>query len=166
MSVEVNPGVFKNKQIEEIKAWFDEHELDTEKFFKMYERELTKRGWTVEKINERVRETAQFGLDYHEVKPPTIEERKKAADILMSQAQSLLKQAKELRPHEDIPTFSEEVEKAIETPIEKTKEVKQKVNRIEFKCKKCGYVAKNAAGLSIHLSKTHLEDLGQTKTIL
>lgn len=159
ISVEVGQGVFKNKRVEEIKARFDEHELDTEKFFKNNEKELLKRGWTVEAIDERIRNTAQFNLDYHEVKPPTPEEKLAAANALIAQANELRREAEKLRPQ------VEKKEMVIEAPVEKKGFTEERRER-QFKCKECGFVAKTGTGLAVHLRKKHLEDLGETKTKL
>ena len=62
--IEVAPGVYKNKTLQEIKAKWDNHEFDSEKFFKSDKVRLTQRGWTLEKIDENVFLTTSNGNEF------------------------------------------------------------------------------------------------------
>jgi|TARA_Y100000310_G_scaffold292578_1_gene321443 hypothetical protein len=153
--VEMGIGHFITKRVEEIKARFSNHEFDTVKFFARQSADLEKRGWTLEKIDERMRTATGSGLDYHEIKPPTAEEKEKMADALIAQAETLKKEAQKLK------TPTPKAEEAVETPKKGFQE----------SCSKCPFVARGPSlaivrgKLKAHDRKIH-SDIGPTKTKL
>ena len=151
-------GNQKWKRIEEITAKFNEHEFDSHKFFVNNKVSLMNRDWDEDKIIERLQTAQGFSLDYYEVKPPTAEEKEQAAEVLMSQAKQLFKEAEKLRPH----TGQKIEEMVIEAPAVDEGYTKERRKR-EFSCKKCGFVAKSGAGLQNHIRLVHLEPIGVTK---
>ena len=154
--VEVGKGQFKYKRMEEIKAVFDDHEFDSEKFVHNNRATLRARDWNVEKVDDAMRNAARFELDYHEVKPPTAEEKLVAAKGLQEQIRALMKEAEKLEPG----STKKMVKKA---PIDYRKQNQEKgytqeKREREYKCKECGFVARNTRGLQVHIQKVHIEE--------
>lgn len=151
--VEVGKGQFKYKRMEEIKAVFDDHIFDSEKFVHNNKATLQARDWTVEKVDDAMRGAARFELDYHEVKPPTAEEKLIAARGLQGQIRSLMKEAEKLEPGS-----SKEIVRKAPIDYKKDKGYTQEKREREYKCKKCGFVARNPRGLQLHIQKAHIEE--------
>jgi len=171
--VKVGEGEYEYKMFTEIKVKFDDHSFDSSKYFNTHENDLVIRGWTEEKICDKIRANPRFGLEYFEVKPPSREEKIKAAKALKQQAEALLKEVDKLNPAEEgIPDIEkvlegtpEDAKVAVETPKEKNYvQAKREAN---FKCRKCGFVARNKRGLELHLRKhTDLKEEAGTKFTL
>jgi len=126
--VDVGDGKYEYKTFEEIKIKFDNHLFDSNVYFNRDEITLLARGWTEEKICEQIRKNPRFGGEYFEVKPPTKEDKLKAAQILKAQAEELVKEAEKLG--------GEDVEVVVEPP-------KEAVTYTE-KCPDCDWVAESS----------------------
>ncbi len=149
--VEIGKGQFKYKRTEEIKAVFDDHEFDSEKFVHNNKATLSARDWDLNKVDDAMRDARRFELDFHEVKPPTAEEKLTAAEALMSQARSLFKEAEKLKPGSG--KFSEKLVKKAPADYRKKTYVKP-----VYKCKKCNETFKNATGLKNHIRMVHIKE--------
>ena len=161
--VEVGKGQFKLKRMEEIKAVFDDHEFDSEKFFQNNRVMLSLRDWTEEKVADAMRKATRFELDYHEVKPPTAEEKLIAAKALQEQAKALLREAEKLEPGS---TEEKKMVKDASLITQTSKGYVQEKREREYKCKECGFVARNVRGLQLHIQKSHIEEEEVAETVL
>lgn len=172
--VKVSDGEYEFKMFTEIKIKFDDHFFDSSKYFKTHENDLLVRNWTEEKICDRIRANPRFGMEYFEVKPPTIEEKRKAAEALKAEAEKLLKEVDKITPKEaekEIPDIDKVLEGtpegekvAVEAPKKEYVQAKREAN---FKCRECGFVARNKRGLELHMRKhTDLEEDADTKFTL
>ena len=166
--IEVAPGHYKNKTLQEIKAKWDNHEFDSEKFFENDKQNLTRRGWTLEKIDERLMTSSAFGLDFHEVKPPTADEKLKLIEGLIGNIDKLYDEAEKLKPgsgkgkEDAIAKLKEKIVK--KAPADYRKKV---YKRSEYKCKSCGKMFKNPTGLKNHIRMVHMDEVKETaNTIL
>jgi len=166
--VEVAPGHYKTKQLQEIKAKWDNHEFDSERFFNNNKMELTRRGWTLEKIDERLMTSSAFGLDFYEVKPPTADEKLKLIEGLVGDIDKLYDEAEKLKPGSG---------KGKEAAIAKLKEKmvkkapadyrKKTYRKPIYKCKECGKEFKNPTGMKNHIRMVHMDEVKETaNTIL
>jgi len=109
--------------ISDITIRFDNHTFNSEIYFKNHEQQLLNRGWTEEKICERLRKADGFKRDFWEMKPPTMEERKKTADALRQRAEDIMKEVDKIAPPEL------KTEPVVKTPLKK-----------EFPCDECDKV--------------------------
>lgn len=159
--VKVGDGEYEYKMFTEIKIRFDDHLFDSSKYFNTHEKDLVDRGWTEEKICQKIRANPKFGMDYLEVKPPTAEEKREAALALKAEAEKLLKEVDKLTPGE-----AKDEKVAVEAPKE-DKGFVQATREANFKCSKCGFVARNKRGLELHMRKhTNLKEEAGTKFAL
>lgn len=133
--------------ITDIQIQFDNHIFDSELYFKNHEQQLLKRGWTEEKLCERIRNANGFKRDFWEMKPPTMEERKKTADALRQRADDIMKEADRVAP-----------------PEEKTEPVIKPLKK-EFPCNECDQVFPTWPKLRGHKLGKHAPNRG-TKTKL
>lgn len=161
--VEVAPGQFKMKQLQEIKAKWDNHEFNSELFFNSNKMELTRRGWTLEKIDERLMTSSAFGADFHEVKPPTADEKLKLIEGLIGNIDKLYDEAEKLKPgsakgkEKAIAKLKEKIVK--KAPADYRKKIYKKP---EYKCGKCGNMFKNPTGLKNHIRMVHMDEVKET----
>jgi len=141
-------GGFSLHTFQDIVARFSNHKLDTEMFFNTHEKELSDRGWTLEKIDEKIHKSPNFKLKYWEIKPPTREDKIKAAMALKARAAEMLKAVDGLEAEEGTPE-AVEVEKEEKVYIEK--------------CADCDWVAKSSVSQSQAKNKLRGHRAGKHK---
>jgi len=126
---------------------FDNHTFDSEAYFKNHKTECLARGWTQEKLCDRIREASGFKRDFWEMKSPTLEERRKTAEALRFRADEIMKEADKISPKEL------ESEPVI------------RVQKKEFPCDKCPKVFDSWPKLRGHKLGAHADHTG-TRTKL
>ena len=139
-------GGFNLHTFQDIVARFSNHELNTEAFFNTHEKELLDRGWTLERIDEKIRKSPNFKRNYWEIKPVTREDKIKAAMAFKARAEEMLKA---------VDGLSEETPEVVEV------EKKEKVY-VE-KCPDCDWVAKSSVSQSQAKNKLRGHRAGKHK---
>lgn len=124
--------------ISDITIRFDNHTFNSSVFFKNHEQECLNRGWTEDKICERLRNASGFKRDFWEMKPPTVEEREKTAEALRQRADDIMKEADRVAPLEV------KTEPVVEAPQKK-----------EFPCDECDKVFETWPQLRGHKLRKH-----------
>lgn len=125
-------GEWEMRRFEELKIKFSDHKFDSSVFAKTHSDELERMQLTEEKLCEKIRGNPRFGGLYHEIKPPTKEEKQKVIAALKAQINELEGEA---RAVEETPEAQEEKKVYIE------------------KCADCDWVAESSVSQSQAKSK-------------